>query len=294
MKTDLLSYLSEKMPEFSKGQKKIAAYLIERFDKAAYITASRLGEAVGVSESTVVRFASEIGFEGYPQMQKALQEVSRNMLTAVQRMEVASSSIDADDVLNKVLHSDIEKIRKTLEEISKSDFDKAVDKIINAKQIYIIGTGSSSALAGFLTYYLNHIFDNIRVVNSSSIGDVFENILSIGEGDVLIGLSFPRYSNRTVKAMRYASDKKATVVAITDSASSPIAACAHHLLIARSDMASFVDSLVAPLSLINALIVSLGLRRKEEVSKKLQQLEALWQENEVYDHINSKENQPNG
>lgn len=290
MKTDLLTSLGEKMPEFSKGQKKIAAYLIEHFDKAAYITASKLGEAVGVSESTVVRFATEIGFEGYPQMQRALQEVSRNMLTAVQRMEVASSSIDADDVLNKVLHSDIEKIRKTLEEISKTDFDRAVDAIINAKQIYVIGTGSSASLAGFLSYYLNHIFDNVRVVGSASTGDVFENILSIGEKDVLIALSFPRYSNRTVKAMRYALDKGANVIAITDSTGSPIAKNAHHLLIARSDMASFVDSLVAPLSLINALIVSLGLRRKEEVSSKLLKLEQLWQENEVYDHIISKEN----
>ncbi len=290
MKTDLLTLLGEKMSEFSKGQKKIANYLIEHFDKAAYMTASKLGEATGVSESTVVRFADEIGFNGYPQMQRALQEVSRNMLTAVQRMEVASSNIDADDVLNKVLHSDIEKIRKTLEEIDKSDFDNAVDAITNARQIYIIGTGSSAALASFLSFYLNHIFDNIRVVSSASISDVFENILSIGEGDVLIGLSFPRYSNRTVKAMRYAADKNATVIAMTDSKSSPIAKYAHHLLIARSDMASFVDSLVAPLSLINALIVSLGLRRKEEVSDKLQKLEELWQENEVYDHINTKEN----
>lgn len=282
MKIDLLSELSQRMPEFSKGQKKIAAYLIEHFDKAAYITASKLGKAAGVSESTVVRFASEIGFDGYPQMQQALQEVSRNMLTAVQRMEVASNNIDADDVLNKVLHSDIEKIRKTLDDINKKDFDSVVDAIINAENIYVIGTGSASVLANFLNLYLNHIFDNVRVVGSTSISDVYENILSINEKDVLIGLSFPRYSSRTLKAMRYASSRNANVIAITDSASSPIAETADHLLIARSDMASFVDSLVAPLSLINALIVALGLRRKDEVSQKLQKLEALWQENEVY------------
>lgn len=282
MKTDLLSLLKQRMPEFSKGQKKIAAYLIEHFDKAAYITASRLGKAAGVSESTVVRFANEIGFEGYPQMQAALQEVSRNMLTAVQRMEVASSNIDADDVLNKVLHSDIEKIRKTLEDMDKKDFDNAVETIINAENIYVIGTGSAAALASFLNLYLNHIFNNVRSVGSSSISDVYDNILSIGENDVLIGLSFPRYSSRTLKAMRYAQSKNANVIAITDSKTSPIAEIADHLLIARSDMASFVDSLVAPLSLINALIVALGLRRKEEVSDKLLKLEALWQENEVY------------
>ncbi len=287
MKPDLLTELQQKMPEFSKGQKKIAAYLIEHFDKASYITAAKLGEAVGVSESTVVRFANEIGFDGYPKMQKALQEVSRNMLTAVQRMEVASNSIDADDVLNKVLHSDIEKIRKTLEEINKEDFDKAVDAIINAKHVYVIGTGSAAALANFLAFYLNHIFDNVKAVGSTSVSDVFENILSISENDVLIGLSFPRYSKRTLKAMKYASECKANVVAITDSAVSPISQFADHLLIARSDMASFVDSLVAPLSLINALIVSLGLRRKDEVSKKLAKLEQLWQENEVYGNIKS-------
>lgn len=282
MKTDLLSELSQRMPEFSKGQKKIAAYLIEHFDKAAYITASKLGKAAGVSESTVVRFANEIGFDGYPQMQQALQEVSRNMLTAVQRMEVASNNIDADDVLNKVLHSDIEKIRKTLEDLDKKDFDSVVDAIINAENIYIIGTGSASVLANFLNLYLNHIFNNVRVVGSTSISDVYENILSINENDVLIGLSFPRYSSRTLKAMRYASSCNANVIAITDSKSSPIAEVADHLLIARSDMASFVDSLVAPLSLINALIVALGLRRKDEVSQKLQKLEKLWEENEVY------------
>ena len=282
MKTDLLSLLKQRMPEFSKGQKRIAAYLIEHFDKAAYITASKLGKAAGVSESTVVRFANEIGFEGYPQMQAALQEVSRNMLTAVQRMEVASSNIDVDDVLNKVLHSDIEKIRKTLEEMDKKDFDAAVEAIINAENIYVIGTGSAAALANFLNLYLNHIFNNVRSVGSSSINDVYDNILSIGENDVLIGLSFPRYSSRTLKAMRYAQSCNANVIAITDSKTSPIAETSDYLLIARSDMASFVDSLVAPLSLINALIVALGLRRKEEVSNKLSRLEALWQENEVY------------
>ncbi len=286
MKPDLLSELQQKMPEFSKGQKKIAAYLIEHFDKAAYITASKLGKATGVSESTVVRFAGEIGFQGYPQMQQALQEVSRNMLTAVQRMEVASNNIDADDVLNKVLHSDIEKIRKTLEDIDKEAFDKVVDAIINAKNIYVIGTGSSAALANFLTFYLNHIFDNVRIVGSASISDVYENIISIDENDVLVGLSFPRYSQRTLKAMHYASSCRANVIAITDSANSPIAAAADHLLIARSDMASFVDSLVAPLSLINALIVALGLRRKNDVSIKLHKLEQLWEENEVYGSLN--------
>jgi len=283
VKSDIIYRLRHEMPSFSKGQKKIATFLIDHFDKASYLTAAKLGAEVGVSESTVVRFASELGFSGYPQLQKALQDVSRNMLTAVQRMEVASTKFDVDDVPNKVLHSDIEKIRKTLEEMDKNDFDRAVDSIIGAKRIYIIGTGSSSALANFLAFYLNHIFDNVKLVGSSSSGDVFESIISIDSDDVLIGLSFPRYSKRTVSAMRYASEKNVKVIAITDSLQSPLAQYADNMLIARSDMASFVDSLVAPLSLVNALIVSLGLRRKDEVSKKLQKLEQFWEEYEVYD-----------
>ncbi|MBQ8869648.1 MAG: MurR/RpiR family transcriptional regulator [Oscillospiraceae bacterium] len=283
MKTDIIVRLRQEMPSFSKGQKKIATFLIDHFDKASYLTAAKLGAEVGVSESTVVRFASQLGFSGYPQLQKALQDVSRNMLTAVQRMEVASSKFDVDDVPNKVLHSDIEKIRKTLEEMDKNDFDRAVDSIIGAKRIYIIGTGSSSALANFLAFYLNHIFDNVKLVGSTSSGDIFESIISIDSDDILIGLSFPRYSKRTVSAMRYASEKNVKVIAITDSKSSPLSEFADNMLIARSDMASFVDSLVAPLSLINALIVSLGLRRKDEVSKKLQKLEQFWEEYEVYD-----------
>ena len=283
MKTDIIYRLRHEMPSFSKGQKKIATFLIDHFDKASYLTAAKLGAEVSVSESTVVRFASELGFSGYPGLQKALQDVSRNMLTAVQRMEVASTKFDVDDVPNKVLHSDIEKIRKTLEEMDKKDFDRAVDSIIGAKRIYVIGTGSSSALANFLAFYLNHIFDNVKLVGSTSSGDVFESIISIDSDDVLIGLSFPRYSKRTVSAMRYASEKNVTVIAITDSPQSPLAQFADNLLIARSDMASFVDSLVAPLSLVNALIVSLGLRRKDEVSKKLQKLEQFWEEYEVYD-----------
>lgn len=286
MKSDIIYRLRHEMPSFSKGQKKIAGFLIDHFDKASYLTAAKLGAEVGVSESTVVRFASELGFSGYPQLQKALQDVSRNMLTAVQRMEVASTKFDVDDVPNKVLHSDIEKIRKTLEEMDKKDFDRAVDSIIAAKRIYIIGTGSSSALANFLAFYVNHIFDNVKLVGSASSGDVFEGIISIDSGDVLIGISFPRYSKRTVSAMRYASEKNVKVIAITDSQQSPIAQYADNTLIARSDMASFVDSLVAPLSLINALIVSLGLRRKDEVSKKLQKLEQFWDEYEIYDSNN--------
>lgn len=281
MKPDLLSVLQNGMTTFSKGQKKIAGYLTEHFDKAAYLTAAQLGQAAGVSESTVVRFAGELGFEGYPQLQRALQEVSRNMLTAAQRMEVASDQMDVNQVLEKVLHADIAKIRKTLDEMDKGAFDRAVDAIIRARRIFLIGTGSAAVLMNFLAFYLNHIFDNVRPVGASG-NDVFENILSIGQGDVLIGLSFPRYSSRTVKAMQYASSCRATVIAITDSLDSPIAESADHLLLACSDMVSFADSLVAPLSLINALIVALGLRCKDEVSQKLQRLEQLWQENAVY------------
>lgn len=280
---DLLTLIESKMPEFSKGQKAIGKYIINHYDKAAFMTASKLGVTVGISESTVVRFATEIGFEGYPELQRALQELIRNRLTSVQRMAVTNDQLGESDVLTKVLTMDIDKIRRTLEETSREEFERTVDTIANARSIYILGIRSSAALARFIYFYFNHIFDNVKFINTSSTSEMFEQIFRIGKEDVFIGISFPRYSKRTVKAINYAKECGAKVVAITDTAKSPLAENADHLLLARSDMASFVDSLVAPLSIINAMIVAVGMKRKVEISDTYAKLERIWDEYEVYE-----------
>lgn len=285
MSRDLLNIISSLMPQFSKGQRAIAKYILENYDKAAFMTASKLGNKVGVSESTVVRFASELGYDGYPQLQRALQELIRNKLTAVQRIEITTDRIGSDDVLNKVLNMDIDRIRHTLEEVSKEDFNAAVEAICNARNIYIIGVRSSASLAVFISFYFNHIFEGVRSVNTTSASEMFEQLMRIGKGDILIGITFPRYSQRTVKAAKYARDNGAQVIAITDSKQSPIGEFSDHLLIAKSDMASFVDSLVAPLSLIDALIVAVGLKKREEISQTFQKLEHIWDEYNVYEKI---------
>ena len=283
MNRDLLTIISQMSPQFSKGQRLIANYIVNHFDKAAFMTAFKLGTTVGVSESTVVRFASEVGFSGYPELQKALQELIRNKLTTVQRMDVTSDQLENGNVLARVLGKDIEKIRRTLEETSERDFAGAVDAICSAKTIYIIGVRSSSALATFLSFYFNHIFSDVRLINTNSRSEMFEHIMRIGEGDVFIGFSFPRYSKRTVQAAHYARANGAKVIALTDTGKAPIADAAHFLLMARSDMISFVDSLVAPLSMVNALIVAVGLKKREEVSRTYALLERIWGEYEVFE-----------
>lgn len=283
MAKDLLTSLAAGMPQFSKGQKLIARFLISHYDKAAFMTASKLGSTVGVSESTVVRFATEVGFEGYPQLQRNLQELIRNRLTSAQRMEVTNDQIGGNDVLSRVLSMDMDKIRRTLEETSREDFENAVNAIVQAKRIYILGARSSAPLAAFMGFYFNHIFDQIHLINTTSPSDMFEQLMRIGEGDVLISISFPRYSHSTVKASQYAKDNGATLVAITDSRLSPLAQTASHLLLARSDMVSFVDSLVAPMSLVNALIVAIGLKKREQISNTYQKLEHIWDEYHVYE-----------
>ena len=285
MPRDILQLIQSNMPTFSKGQKRIAAFIQESYDKAAFMTASKLGKTVDVSESTVVRFAAELGYEGYPAMQRALQEMIRTKLTSVQRIEVANNRIGDQDVLSMVLQSDIDKIRMTLEEIDREDFSGAVDAIVGAKRIYILGVRSSVAVSSFLGFYFNLIFDNVVQVHSNSASEMFEQLIRVGEGDVVIGVSFPRYSRRTVQALRFARDRKATVIAITDSAASPLAESANHTLLAKSDMASFVDSLVAPLSLVNALIVAVSREKKEDLSRTFETLEEIWDEYEVYEKV---------
>ncbi|AUS96244.1 N-acetylmannosamine kinase [Clostridium thermosuccinogenes] len=290
---DLIARIEDGLGRFSKGQKLIANYIIEHYDKAAFMTAAKLGEVVGVSESTVVRFANEVGFDGYPKLQKMLQELIKSKLTPVQRLEVSSNRIGEENILKSVLQSDMEKIKVTLEEIDQEAFNKVVESLINARKIYILGVRSSATLASFLGFYFNIIFDNIRLVHTTSVSEMFEQIMKASEGDVVIGISFPRYSKRTIKAMQYVKSQGATVIAITDSKESPLAAHADLLLTARSDMASFADSLVAPLSVINALIVAIGMRKKQEVYDNFEKLEKIWDEYEVYekyDNVGSRKN----
>lgn len=287
MINNLLNKMEIRMTDFSKGQRAIARYIIDNYEKAAYMTAAKLGVLTGVSESTVVRFALELGYEGYPEMQRALQELTRTKLNSVQRMEVTNTLIGNSDILEKVLVSDMDKIRKTLDEIDKKAFYAAIDNIVKAKNIYIIGVRSSSSLAGFLNYSFRMIFDNVRLIQTTSGSEMFEQIIQIGPGDVMIAISFPRYSKRSINAVAFARSRGADVVAITDSAQSPIAEHANQLLTACSDMASFIDSLVAPLSIINAMIVALARKKKEELTVRLQELEKIWDEYDVYDKNNT-------
>ncbi len=277
---DMIERLNHSGRKLSKGHRRIAQYIVEHYDKAVFMTASRLGESVGVSESTVVRFAAVLGYEGYPQLQRALQELVSHRLTAVQRFEM-SSEIDPNAVLRTVLKSDMQNIRATVEELDNHAFEEGVKRILNAKEIYVIGLRSAAPLAQFLGYYLNYIFDRVHLVSSAAT-DVFEEIARISEADVVIGISFPRYSTRTVEAMRFARSCGAQVISITDGPMSPLHEVSDVCLNACTDMASFVDSLAAPMSVINALVVSLGLHRKEELSRHFKQLEAIWAANDVY------------
>ncbi|WP_416176427.1 MurR/RpiR family transcriptional regulator [Clostridium sp.] len=280
-KQDLMRTIQVKFPRLSKGQKLIAEYILKHYDKAAFMTAAKLGVSVGVSESTVVRFANELGFSGYPKLQKALQELIKNKLTTVQRIELSNDIVSQENPLKGVLKADMENIRSTLEKINHKTFDEVINSIFKAKKIYIIGLRSSTAIADFLGFYLNLILDNVKVVGYG-ISDIFEQMINLKEDDLVIGIGFPRYASRTIESLAFAKSRGAEVVAITDSLLSPLASAADYTLIAQSNMASFVDSLVAPLSVINALIVSVGLREKEKISSTFSNLENIWQEYGVY------------
>lgn len=279
---DILDKIAQARPTFSKGQKRIADFITSHTDKAAFMTAAKMGATVGVSESTVVRFAYELGFGGYPELSRALQQVIKTQLTIVQRMAVTRDRIGDGDVLDKMLGYDIEKLRHTLEEISREDFSRSVDLIAEAKTVYVIGDRSAGSLAQFINYYFGLMFEGVRLVHTSSTSELYEQLVRIGEGDVLIGISFPRYSTLTVKACRFAADNGAKVIAITDGEGSPLAKGAAALLAARSDMTSFVDSLVAPFSVVNALIAAVGLRKKDQVTRTFNRLEEIWSEYNVY------------
>lgn len=282
MVTHLLGRIDMKISSMSKGQKLIAHFIEQHYDQAAFLTASKLGELVGVSESTVVRFATEIGYSGYPELQKAMQEMIKDKLTSVQRIEVTAAKIDNGDVLETVLNQDIQKIRRTIEETSRDDFKRAVDAIINAEHIYIYGARSASALANFLGYYFGLIFDNVHIITTGSRSGVYEGLFRISDKDALIGISFPRYSRVSVNAMSFAHSRGASTISITDNMLSPLVPHSTSVLIARSDMASVVDSLVAPLSLINALIVATVIEKKDDVKATFEALESVWNEQGVY------------
>lgn len=281
--SDILSALEQKLPALSKSQKILAEYIISNCEKAAYMTAGKLSEKTGVSESTVVRFACEMGYSGYPAFQNALKENVKAQMTTAQRMELAYEKIGDNDVLESVLKSDIGFIEKTLEGIDKEEFKKAVKAISGGKRIYVTGVRSSAALANFAFFYLRLIFDDVVLINSTGGDGLFEQILKVGRDDVVIGISFPRYSKNTIKALHYAKESCATVIGITDSPASPIVAESEICLIARSDTTSFVDSLAAPLSVINALIVAVGMNNREKMQNNLEKLERIWEEYEVYD-----------
>ena len=281
-KNELLQKLDEKYVKFSKGQKKLADFIRNEYDKAAFMTAAKMGEEVGVSESTVVRFAMALGYEGYPEFQKALGEVVRNRLNSIQRMEVTYGRIGQGEILTSVLQSDIEKIKMTMSAIDHTAFEMAVDTLIHAKRIYVIGIRSCAPLASFLGFYLNLICENVTVINANGASEIFEQLIRINEDDAIIGISFPRYSMRTLKALEFASNRKAKVITLTDSIHSPITLYSSCNLIARSDMASIVDSLVAPLSVVNALVVAMCMKNQKEVIGTLETLEQIWDEYQVY------------
>ena len=288
MSCDFLRILQEKEPTFSKGQKRIARYINDSYDKAAFMTANRLGKTVGVSESTVVRFAVDLGYDGYPSMQKAMREMVLNRLTSVQRIEVASNRMGDQDVVSTVFHSDMEKLRQTSELVSRATFADAVNAILKAKRVFILGVRSVAPIANFLGYYLNYMFNNVHVLSGLSAEEMFEKIVSVNSEDVVIAFSFPRYSSSTTKGARYCRSAGATVIGITDSKDSPLGQCSDHVLLAKSDMVSLVDSLVAPLSLVNALIVALAARKEKELSQTFANLERIWDEYDVYEKQTEK------
>ena len=283
MRQDILSNLKNLEHTFSKGQRLIAQYILESYDKAAFMTANRLGKTVGVSESTVVRFAVELGYDGYPSMQKALQEMVVNRLTSVQRLEAANDRIGDQDILSMVLQSDMEKLRQTSETVDRDTFNATVNAVLGAERVYILGVRSAAPLARFLGYYLNYMFQNVHILTASGASEMFEQIVGVNSKDAVIAFSFPRYSKTTLKAAQYCHSTGATVIGVTDTKLSPLGECSDHVLVAKSNMVSLVDSLVAPLSVVNALIVAIAAKKEKELATAFQELEHIWEEYHIYE-----------
>ena len=282
MTADILTNIHNKLTTFSKGQRRIATYILESYDKAAFLTAGALGKITQVSESTVVRFAVHLGYDGYPSMQKALQELIRGKLTSIQRIQVSHDQMSGGDVLGSVMQRDMNSIHTAIESVDRAAFDQVVDRLLTASHIYLMGVRSSAFLAGYLNFYLHLMFKNVTLVQNAAAGEIFEQLSQIGPGDVLVGISFPRYSQMAIHAVEYARDRGADVVAITDGQMSPLYRMATVSLLVRSDMISFVDSMAAPLSLLNALIVAVGRQKNEEVSGTFSQLENVWSKYNIF------------
>lgn len=280
--------IKSKMPEMSKGQKKISEFILTNYEKAAFMTAAELGREVGVSESTVVRYAALLGYKGYPEMQKEVEKMVQRKLHAIERVNIDNPDISRKDILNSVIMSDIEKLKLSLELIDVNIFNEAVESILNAETIYIVGLRNCLPLAQMLGFNLNMMFDNVKVITTTSSSEIFEQLMRISDKDVIIGISFPRYSMRTLKAIEFANDRNAEVIAITDSINSPMNLYSSCNLFARSELTSVMDSLTAPVSLINALIVALTIKNQDKVINTLDTLENIWNDYQVYgsDEIN--------
>ena len=288
MAKNILHTIEHNMSGFSKGQKRIAHYILENYDKAAFMTASKLGKLVGVSESTVVRFAAELGYDGYPNMQRALQEMIRSRLTSTQRIQAAGDQFSGQNVLSAVVQSDIEKLRLMASRADRAEFEQVVDKLMSARHIYILGVRSSSFVAGYLHFYLHLLFENVTLVQTSAAGEIFEQLFRIGPDDVLIAISFPRYSQITVNTVKFAQDRGASIIAVTDNELSPVCQMADSALLAPCEMLSFVDSMVAPLSLMNALLIALASRMGTDASKTFAELEDIWNAYGVFGKIDDE------
>lgn len=288
MAKSILHTIESGMAGFSKGQKRIANYILQNYDKAAFMTASKLGTKVGVSESTVVRFASELGYDGYPSMQRALQEMIRSRLTSTQRIQAAGDLLSGQDLLSAVVQSDMDKLRMMVGEADRKEFDRVVDKIMEARHIYILGVRSSSFVAGYLNFYMHLLFENVTLVQSNAAGEIFEQLLRVGPGDVMIAISFPRYSNVTMNTVKFAQDRGATIIAITDNMLSPVYQLSDAALLAPCEMISFVDSMVAPLSLVNALLIAVGYRLGTDVSRTFAELEDIWNAYGVFGKVDDE------
>lgn len=293
MDVNIITKINQNYATFSKRQKLIADFVLTNFSKAANMTAAKLAEKVGVSESTVVRFATELNYPGYPEFVNAISEYMRSESSLIKRMESLSTVIENKDTLDIVMDSDIDNLKKSMAKIDKEQFSKAVDAVLNAKKIYILGVRSSACLASFAGFYFNMLFDNVRLVHTNSVSEMFEQILRVDENSVVFGISFPRYSKRTVKAMEFSKNRNATVIALTDSKKSPIAPYADYLITANSEMVSFVDSLVAPFSVLNAFVVELAMRKKGELITNFEHLEKIWEEYQVYDKLDKVNNPDN-
>ena len=282
MSKSVLQTIRAGMDSFSKGQKRIAAFILDNYDRAAFMTAAKLGETASVSESTVVRFAAQLGYDGYPDMQKALQELIRGRLTSIQRIQVSRDQMTGSDILGSVMQRDMNSIHDVIERLDREEFERVVDKLLNAKHIYILGVRSSSFLAGYLNFYLHLIFKNVTLVQSSAAGEIYEQLVHIGPGDVLVSISFPRYSKMAIHAVEFACQRGGDVVAVTDSPMSPMYKMASASLLASSDMISFVDSMAAPLSLLNALILAVGQQRRDDLSATLAEMEQVWSKYSIF------------